>query len=340
MHGTRAETADRRLPPDLHTAIDASVAGVPLRALREAAARLTGAYRDPTGQMSAYLQRLSDIDRLAYVTTRMPSTYASIRAVLLELDERCPALDVVNLLDVGSGPGTGLWATGSVFAQLARATLVEPAAGMRELGGRLLNGASIRERVSVTWEPTTAEHLEAASAFDVVLAAYVASELTPSTLEPLVDTMWDACRGAVVLVEPGSPAGFDRVIAARARLTARGATIVAPCPHARVCPLVGEHADWCHFAARLNRTSLQRRLKGGTLSYEDEPYSYVIATRELGAPAASRVIRRPRTRTGQVLVRVCNVDGVRDETITRRQREIYRRARRLRWGDSWDQAPR
>ena len=340
MHGTTAGGPDRQLPPDLRAAIDAAVAGVPLRALREAAARLTGAYREPARETPAYLQRMSDIDRLAYVTTRMPSTYASIRAVLQELRKRSPALEVASLLDVGSGPATGLWAAASVFTQLVRATLVEPAPGMRELGGRLLAGASIRGRVDVTWEPTTAKRLVATSPFDVVLAAYVTSELTPPTLEPLVDTMWDACRRAVVLVEPGSPAGFDRVIAARARLTARGATIVAPCPHARVCPLLAEAVDWCHFAARLNRTSLQRRLKGGTLAYEDEPYSYVIATRELGAPAAGRVIRRPRTRSGQVLVRVCTGDGVRDETITRRQAEIYRRARRLRWGDSWDQEPR
>ncbi len=336
MRGTRAWSANRELPSALRAAIDAVATGVPLRELREAAARLSGAYRESTRKRSVYLQRLSDIDRLAYVTTRMPSTYASIRMVLLEFRERCPTLEVGSLLDVGSGPATGLWATSSVFSELSRATLVEPVSGMRELGNRLLSGSLIRERVNVTWAPTTSEQLVVASPFDVVLAAYVTNELPSPKLELFLDTMWDACRHAVLLVEPGSPAGFERIIAARAHLMARGATIVAPCPHADVCPLLDEDVDWCHFAARLNRTSLQRRLKGGTLAYEDEPYSYVIATREIGERVAGRVIRRPRTRSGQVFVRVCAGDGVKDKTITRRQGPIYHLARKLRWGDSWD----
>ena len=167
---------------------------------------------------------------------------------------------------------------------------------------------------------------------DLAVAGYVLSELDTALRQSVVEAAWDACRGAVVFIEPGSPDGFRHIIDARDRLVALGATIIAPCPHDRPCPLPPD--DWCHFAVRLNRTALHRRLKRGALAYEDEKYSYVIATRGPGARSTARVIRRPRISSGHVSLRLCTPDGLRDETVTR-SREAYRRARKARWGDSW-----
>ena len=58
--------------------------------------------------------------------------------------------------------------------------------------------------------------------------------------------------------------------------------------------------DWCHFAARVNRSALHRRLKEGQLGYEDEKYSYVAAaaTGHLARPASGRIVRHPVFRKG------------------------------------------
>jgi ribosomal protein RSM22 (predicted rRNA methylase) len=98
--------------------------------------------------------------------------------------------------------------------------------------------------------------------------------------------------------------------------------------------------DWCHFAARVARSSLHRQVKGGTLAYEDEKYSYVAAVHPALVPvrpAAARVVRRPQVRKGHVLLDLCAGDGTLPRiTVTKRQGTPYRAARDAQWGDAWE----
>ncbi len=325
--------ADRLPPLELRRAVDEAIRGVSLNALRGAADRLSAAYRGggPPGSRRAGAR--SEIDPLAYAAARMPATYHAVSAALRELRIRCPALRIESMLDVGSGPATCLWAAWSAFDELARATLIEPDPAMVALGRRLLRGAQPAARVDTVWWAGDAGRLAAAPAHDLVVAGYLLGELDAARRRQVVDDGWTASRGAFAIIEPGSAAGFRRVLEARDRLIARGARIVAPCPHAAACPLPPD--DWCHFAARLNRTALQRGLKRGALAYEDEKYAYVVAARAVGARAPARVVRRPRLAPGRVILRLCGTDGLRDETVERTRRADYRAARKTRWGDAW-----
>jgi ribosomal protein RSM22 (predicted rRNA methylase) len=125
--------------------------------------------------------------------------------------------------------------------------------------------------------------------------------------------------------------------------------VVAPCPHGAPCPLAtAGPPDWCHFAVRVNRSSLHRRVKGATLGYEDEKFAYVAAVAPGAAGAAvdpsARVLRNPVRRKGLVQLRLCTVavdasgraePSVGDVTISRRQGARYRAARDVSWGDAW-----
>ena len=327
--------ADRLPPLELRRAVDEAIRGVGLNALRAAADRLSAAYR---GHAPRPAGARNDIDRLAYAAARMPATYHAASAVLRELRHRCPALRVESMLDIGSGPATCLWAAWSELDELSRATLIEPDPAMVALGTRLLRGARLAARVDAVWWTGDTGRLAAAPAHDLVVAGYLLGELDAAGRRQVVDDGWKASRGAFAIIEPGSAAGFRRVLEARDRLIAAGARIVAPCPHAAACPLPPD--DWCHFAARLNRTALQRGLKRGALAYEDEKYAYVAAVRDAGAPAPGRVIRRPRLAPGRVTLRLCRTDGLRDETVERTRRADYRAARKTRWGDAWVRAER
>ena len=329
---------DNLPPAALRLAIDAELAGVGLRELQAAAARISLEYRAGDGAPARGSQAWTDLDRLAYAAARMPATWRVTAAVLRELRARCPALPLGSLLDVGSGPGTALWAAWSELDGLARATLLERDAGMAALGRRLLAGSPLEARVAADWWETPAARLGAAQPHDLVVAGYVLAELDAAARRQVVEDAWQVATGAVAVIEPGSAAGYRRMLDARDRLIALGARIVAPCPHAAACPLPA--GDWCHFGARLNRTSLQRRLKGGALAYEDEKYAYVLAVRASGTPVEARVIRRPRPVRGRVTLRLCRPDGVRDETVNRVRRADYRRARRSAWGDAWVPAAR
>ena len=137
----------------------------------------------------------------------------------------------------------------------------------------------------------------------------------------------------LVIVEPGSRAGFRRILAARARLIDAGGQLVAPCPGPAACPVADSATTWCHFLARLDRSPLHRRAKGGTRSWEDEPFSYVAMSREAAEPQPRVVLGRPRRYPGRVELRIC-VDGrIATRTVSRREGEQWRAARDLEWGD-------
>ncbi|GGK67919.1 hypothetical protein Sme01_08950 [Sphaerisporangium melleum] len=166
---------------------------------------------------------------------------------------------------------------------------------------------------------------------DLVTASYVLAELPPAAQRPVVQ--WLADHGTVVaIIEPGTPDGYARVLAARDQLINLGMRIAAPCPHTGACPL--PPGEWCHFAARLPRTALHRRLKAAELGFEDEKFSSIIATSTSVTPPRGRILRRPRTRKGLVTLTLCS-DGLREENVSKRHGDAYRAARNAAWGDPW-----
>lgn len=93
--------------------------------------------------------------------------------------------------------------------------------------------------------------------------------------------------------------------------------------------------DWCHFAQRVPRTSLHRRLKGGALAYEDEKFSHVVAAPHSATPAASRIVRHPQKRSGHIQLTLCTRHGLETTTVSRSHGEDYRQARQAEWGGPW-----
>ena len=323
-------------PPDpcareLRQALDAAVEGVAFRELRHAALHLSEVYR--AGRRSATVEGAStQLGALAYAVTRMPATLASARSVLRELRARSGDVPFKTLLDLGAGPATTLWAAACELPELTGATLVEPNREMTTLARQLLAGTSVLARVDTTWRAGS-ELGSANGSHDLVISGYVLTELDTSQRVLVVENAWRACRHAVVVILPGSVVGFQVLLDVRRQLLELGATIIAPCPHADACPLPDD--DWCHFGVRLSRSSLHRRLKGGTLPYEDEKFSYVVATRGAGAPTEARVLRRPVMMDRRVALKLCGVEGLRDEMVTRSHREAYRAARKVGWGGVW-----
>ena len=109
--------------------------------------------------------------------------------------------------------------------------------------------------------------------------------------------------------------------------------MLAPCPRADACPVSG--SDWCHFAARVERTSLHRRVKEAELNYEDEKFSYIAVAREPVALPAARIVRHPLHRPGLITLETCTPRGFETVRATKRDRETFRAARRADWGDAF-----
>lgn len=268
-------------------------------------------------------------DVAAYAVTRLPATYAAVAVVLREAAARLPGFAPRTQLDLGAGLGAALWAARETWPSLERAVAVEAEPEMARLGRELAPFADWR-----------AGRLPAVpdGPFDLVTVSYVLNELDEAARDETVDRAWAAApAGCVVVVEPGTPDGYVRVLRARDRLLAAGALTVAPCPHDRPCPL--EPPDWCHFAVRLPRSAAHRAAKGAVLGHEDEKFSYVAAARTTGPRALARVLRHPQIKPGHVRLQLCTPEGIADATVSKRHGELFKRARKISWGEDLGTTP-
>ncbi len=347
----------------LSGAIQSGLSGAGIASLTAGVQRLMAAYR--SGEVPATPVVASRADAAAYAAYRMPATAAATALALQQTRLSLPGWAPSMLLDFGAGTGGAAWAAASILPSIEAMTLLEQSADAIRLGSVILAESSLSPLQSASWRqwrltsaaspgPAGADQpaadrpaadqpaadLPAADlpAADLATVAYVLGELTSAQQAALV-SLAARCAPAVLLVEPGTPAGHRRILAARAQLLAAGYRIAAPCPHQLGCPL-DVAGDWCHFGARLPRSALHRQVKGTELSYEDEKFSYVAAVRlDVGLPQlpASRVVRRPHRRKGLVTLDLCARDGQsRPELVSKSKGEAYRRARKTSWGDRWD----
>ncbi|MGD3105146.1 small ribosomal subunit Rsm22 family protein [Streptomyces sp. YGL11-2] len=315
---------------ELRAALAGLLDGLPPKQAAQAVDRLIANYRGRTPTDAPVLRDRSDV--AAYAAYRMPATFEAVRAALAAFAARVPGWSPAAHVDIGGGTGAATWATAATWDGV-RSTVLDWAQPALDLGRELAAGVL----PDTTWQrQVIGDALTVPDGTDLVTVSYVLGELRPEARRAVVAAA--ATADSVVLIEPGTPEGYLRIREAREQLIAAGLRIVAPCPHSAACPIVpGE--DWCHFSVRVSRSSLHRQVKGGSLAYEDEKFSYVAATRRDAAPAASRVVRKPQLRKGQVLLELCTADdGLRRSTVTKRQGTVYRAARDAAWGDDWPPA--
>lgn len=315
-----------QLPPSLRAAIERELDGIALADLARASKTLSQRYRDEVQDGRLHLS--DDLAARAYLTTRLPATFAAISAALKAVAEATPEFAPRSVLDAGAGPGTATWAAAQRWGSIEDATLVEASPAIRAIGERL--------DVPIGRTRWIAGRLDAVIAGqpprDLAMLAYVLDELPEAARGPLIDRLWNLTGGTLLILEPGTPAGWQRVLQARDRLLDSGAHILAPCPHAKACPLAAP--DWCHFSARVARSRLHRQAKSGTVPWEDEKFIYLAASRQAPGRHAARVIAPAHLRKPGISLKLCRSDGVvENRMIARRDRSAFKHVNRLDWGD-------
>ena len=342
------------LPAELRAALDRVLESSRAADLARIAERQSDAYRNRAP--GAYTTPLVDADdeALAYAAWRMPATYGAVARALDAISERLPEYAPSSQLDLGSGPGTAIWAAWARMGPIDRVVGLEQSAAFRGLADELMGTASEPASPAVlydapqarclethlespaTWPTLTCPPSEASGSdrFDLVTLCYVTGEVGDAAREALVERAWEHCRGVLLIVEPGTTAGHRRLMALRDALVLAGGHVVAPCPHAAPCPLA--EGDWCHFAERVARSRVHRRVKGVDLGYEDEKYAYLaVARRPPATSPRARVLRAPAIHKARAEFSACTADGLMDVVIPRREKPRYRLARKLRAGDLW-----
>jgi len=323
----RAAAAESALA--LRRAIARSIRPGP--SLTASARALSSGYRSGAGPAKPSGHVHDVASARAYAAARMPATYAACARAMAAAADRLSGFAPTSLLDVGAGTGAAAWAAISVWPSMADLTLVdrEPAAVAL---GRRIAASGPGSLAGATWSVADMNR-ELPERADLVVAAYVLGELAAADMAATLERLWASTDGVLILVEPGSRAGFERIRTARAALITSGGHVAAPCPGDEACPIVDP--AWCHFLSRLDRSPLQRGAKAADRSWEDEPFSYVAVARPavVTEPAPRVVLGRPRQRPGIVELRVCRDGRIEQRTLSRRDGPAWMVVRDLAWGD-------
>ena len=314
-----------QLPPELHDAIQSLLEGISLSEISKHFHTLSSDYRN---QNFAAPPLKSPLDYLAYLAFRLPATYGAIVRAFQEID---PSEKIESCLDLGAGPGAGGWAATTLFANIQKITFFERDPQWIKIGKELassfppLNGAH--------WERCDLTQLGDIPPHDLTLLAYVIGEIDERRHPRLLQTVWEKTNKVCLIIEPGTPKGFSRIGKIRQFFLSLHAPILAPCPHENRCPIV--EGDWCHFAQRIERSSLHRKIKSGSLGFEDEKFTYLALCKTRFTKPPFRILRPPLKQPGLIQFTVCSSQGIQKLTYSRKEKTSFKDKKKLSWGDSF-----
>jgi ribosomal protein RSM22 (predicted rRNA methylase) len=319
------------LPTPLAALIDAALDSVSSAHLQASGRRLSSHYREQNFSLNRE-------HCLAYLAFRLPATYAALRAVLKELKDFRPE-GFGTLLDMGTGPGTALWAYQETFQGLEVFTGIDPNAAFLEHATRLLEPFSTQCVVTLEQRGFLKKGGPSLVPHDLVILSYVLNELSAKAATAALTQAWELTNSTLVLIGPGTSLCFEQFLKWRAQLIQLGAFVWAPCPHLHACPLSQKNPpDWCHVHVRLPRTHRHQAMKGGELAWEDEPYLYLIASKTPCPETEwSRVVHSPQKNPGHLRLSLCQPDGTcAEKTLTKKKDSSrYQQARKVKWGNRW-----
>ncbi|KAA3599647.1 MAG: hypothetical protein D8M57_04150 [Candidatus Scalindua sp. AMX11] len=215
--------------------------------------------------------------------------------------------DVESVVDFGGGPGTFLFAL-SKFKTLNKYTNVERSGAFIDILNVLVEeflSSSIPhthvDSISCNYLKLKPQDIPTN---DLCVFSYTFCECNNSlgSISGLVEN-----SNMVLIIEPGTPSGFNTIIQARDKLIEKGFSTIAPCTASSgFCPLRDSESDWCHFVERLDRSRIQRRLKNGVLGYEYEKYSYLLMSKYPIPSDGKRIISRPNKTKHSVSFNICS----------------------------------
>lgn len=315
------------LSMELKQAIENQVKGIPLQKLQRISNDLTKGYRREVVQKKPFVSTVDEAK--VYASVRMPATFGAVSFALEQLKEYDLG-KIESVLDVGAGTGAGTWAIYSNFS-IKEVCCLEKEKAMMQVGKALMHENKGLECIT-SWQSFDLMKDSINQTADFVIASYMLNELSFKARQEKVKMLYEATDNILFIVEPGTPEGFLQIKKIRDDLISLGAHIIAPCPHDKTCLI--QEPDWCHFSARIARSKLHKQIKGGDVPYEDEKFCYIAVSKTPIVKKENRILRHPITDKGRVRLILCKEEGIMQETITKKQKDYYKAARKAKWGDT------
>ncbi len=275
----------------------------------------------------------SDKQAIGYITSRMPETSVIIDDVLNKISNLIDLNKEVNsVLDLGSGTGSALWALEN-YVNKINIYAVEREPEMVKYSQKLSKDLELK--ITYIQEDVLSKTVEDLLETDLVLESFMLNEMNDQDRRQTLDLMVQKAKKYIILIEPGTPASYKKMMENRDYLLSKKLNLVLPCMHSEKCALKD---DYCNFSVRVNRTKILKQVKEGSLGYEDEKYFYLVFSKEeLSKTKNAMVIRKPLYRKSCVDLKLCtNSNEIKNVTITKKDKQKYSQAKNLKQGDMFE----
>lgn len=306
------------LPEEIQAKINKLFVGLNKKTLVEKRENLTSKYKSSQAVNKSVFDTKED--SITYAISRMPATYSVIYTLISDLVSQGKIEKVLSVFDIGSGTGSGFFACRELFEN-AEIFLFERDLKMISVFNELENSKQVKQFDILR------DVIEQKA--DLVMSSYVFSELSEDGRNVAINKMLEASNRYVLIIDTGTPRTYENFMRLKKQLQSQGYKITAPCESEKC----GLKNDYCQFYARVERSSLLKMSKSGELSYEDEKYFYLLIDKTADNVAnldKSRVIRRPSIKTNFVELKLCTNNGVEIKNITKKDKELYKKARKIR----------
>jgi ribosomal protein RSM22 (predicted rRNA methylase) len=306
---------------NLLSALEEKIENIPLKILRSHSLKLIKKYRTLRKYNLTYDEKLS------YITFRMPATFSALKYVLNEFKSLKIDTSIKSILDLGSGPGTAVFACLSTFDAF-KMTLVERDQEFFEISKDLTKNVKNIDEISFIKKDILSfkdyDH-------DLILVSYVLNELKQFQIDRILKRFINSKAKVIIFLEPGTIYGFENIRYLHDKVIKEDLKIIAPCPNNLKCPMPKN--DWCHFFVRLDRSKYHKYLKKGTLSYEDEKFSYLIVTKKDSKNYQSRVLRNSKKIDSNLQLTLCEDGEIKKDIIDTKDIKKYKISKKIKWGD-------
>lgn len=300
--------------------IDSLLEGYKINELKEVVSYISSSYLEE--HKSSVIN--NELKAKIYAAFRMPATYKAVSEVLEELFSKYNP-DIKSSLDIGAGLGAASLALSNI-KPISSYHLYEKENAMRELGKEILE----EDKFIYTEFDLTKDTIK--DKYDIVMSTYVLNEIDKSSRAEVINKMYNASNDLIVVVEPGTPSGYQIIREVRKLLLEKGMHIIAPCPHEDKCPM--KDNDWCHFSTRIQRSKLHKDIKGADAPFEDEKYSYIAFCKSNVDRCSNRILRHPIINKGMIKLTICSKEGISNVEI-RKNHPNYKVIKKLGSGDSY-----
>lgn len=325
------------LPSNISESVSRILLRSDARTLSVLAKQLHDRYMQGENPLEPHIQKPSDC--IAYLGLRFPATYAQIASALTHIQERIPGFQPKSVLELGCGPGTGIWAAKSIWSSIASATGLDQEQLFLTLAEEIhydskmnLDTKWIKSSI-LKWITT-----EDKTTYDLIIIANVFNELTDEERDRIMEKISAHSSGIVVLIEPGTTVG-NAIVQKVAQTISTTQHLIAPYINNT---FVTSDEYWIHFSQRLQRPEFQRRIRQSmrdsalmASDWEDAKYAFVAWG---NIPDEKKIwgvcIGKIEKLKGFLLVPVLTAESIVKARVLKRNNAVYNFAKNIRWGET------